>query len=42
MVNLPPRGSNYNEDAVIAAEYKAFFEDGKIDNDPENIGNELY
>ena len=42
-LDLPARGSSgYNEETVLNAEYKAFFEDGKMDNDSENIGNELY
>ena len=33
---------NFSEDAVLESEYKKFFEDGKIENDNENIGNALY
>ena len=42
-VNQPERGSpGYNEESVLEAEYKAFFETGKMDYDSEGIGNELY
>lgn len=39
-VNQPERGSpGYNEESVLEAEYKAFFEK---DYDSEGIGDELY
>lgn len=33
---------NFSEEAVLKSEYKKFFEEGKIENDSENIGNPLY
>lgn len=33
---------NFDEDAILRTEYKKFFEDGIIENDSENIGNQLY
>ena len=42
-VEQPERGGpGYNEESVLEAEYKAFFETGKMDYDSEGIGNELY
>lgn len=31
-----------SEESVLRAEYKHFFEDGAIEGDNENIGNQLY
>lgn len=43
VANMPERGGpGYNEDSVLEAEYKAFFEDGRIEYDSEGIGNDLY
>ena len=42
MTGVNRNDPNYSEDTVLNAEYKAFFEDGKIENDSENIGNPLY
>ena len=40
---MPSRGDqSYNEESVINAEYKAFFEEGRMEYDSENIGNPLY
>ena len=40
---LPDRGNpNYNEETVVNAEFKAFFEDNNYGYDSENIGNPLY
>ena len=40
---MPERGGpGYNEESVLEAEYKAFFEDGEMDYDNEGIGNDLY
>ena len=40
---MPERGGpGYNEESVLEAEYKAFFEDGEMDYDSEGIGNDLY
>lgn len=33
---------NFSEEAVLKSEYKKFFDDGRIENDSENIGNQLY
>ena len=33
---------NFSEESVLRSEYKKFFEDGIIENDNENIGNQLY
>jgi len=42
-VDVPERGGpNYNEESIIEAEYKAYFEDGQMDYDREGVGNELY
>ena len=41
--NLMDRGDpNFDEDAILRTEYKKFFEEGVIENDSENIGNQLY
>ena len=41
--NLMDRNDpNFSEEAVLRSEYKKFFEDGIIENDNENIGNQLY
>lgn len=42
-VNVPERGShNYNEESIIEAEYKAYFEENNMGYDREGIGNDLY
>lgn len=42
-MDQPERGDpGYNEESVLEAEYKAFFETGKMEYDSEGIGNDLY
>ena len=40
--HVNPKGSNYNEEAIIEAEYKYFFENKNFTTDDEGFDNPLY